>query len=147
MSAYCSKSDLELAVGGAAVLVRLLDKDRNGVADANLIDACLTKATSEADCALQIRHQLPLQELPAILTTHVAALAAYYAHQMGTDGQGVPDRHVQAAADARTFFDQLAEGHRTIGIPHKPATDQDVRQINTDPYGDRVTRRSLKGFW
>jgi len=85
--AYCTATDLEYAVGGAANLIRLLDKNRDHVADADYVTSCLVRATSEIDSALQIRHQLPLTvPYPEILVTHTAALAAYYAHQYGTDG-------------------------------------------------------------
>ncbi len=148
--AYCEQADLELAVGGAANLVRLLDKDRDDVADADAITACLARATSEIDSALQIRHQLPLTtdgngDYPAILVTHAASLAAYYAHQYGTDGQGVPQRIAEAAKDARDWLDLLAAGTRTVGTTVKPTADLEAAQVDTNPHGGWVTRDSLKG--
>jgi len=146
--AYCTQSDLELAVGGVANLVRLLDKDNDDVADEDAVTACLARATSEIDSALQIRHQLPLAEpYPPILITHAATLAAYYAHQYGTDGQGVPQRVVEAAKDARDWLDMLAAGTRTVGTVVKPTAGQEVAQVDTNPTGGWVTRQSLRGFW
>lgn len=146
--AYCSSTDLEFAVGGAANLVQLLDKDRDGVADTAYVTACIAKADSEIDSALQVRHELPLAApYPAILVTHGAALAAYYAHQNGTDGQGVPERIAAAAKDARDWLDMLAAGTRTVGTTTAPTANQQVDQIDTNPDGGWVTRESLRGFW
>ncbi len=146
--AYCTEADLALSVGGSANLVRLLDKNRDAVADADMVEACLTRASSEVDSALQLRHSLPLTfPAPAILTTHTAALAAYYAHALGTDGQGIPQFIRTAADDARTFLTDLAEGRRSLGVAAKPASDLEAKQVDPDPNGTKVSRTSLRGFW
>lgn len=144
---YSVQADVELRVGGAARLVQLLDKDGDGVADAALVSACLTQANSEVDAAIQLRHSLPLASTPAILTATEASLAAYYAYQFGSDGQGMPPAVRQMAEDARAFLTDVADGRRTLALAVKPATDLDVQQIDPDPNGDRVSRTSLKGFW
>jgi len=144
---YSTQADVELRVGGAARLVQLLDKDGDGVADAALVTACLTQANSEVDAAIQLRHSLPLASTPAILTAHEASLAAYYAYQFGSDGQGMPPAVRQMAEDARGFLTDVADGRRTLALSVKPATDLDVQQIDPDPNLDRVSRASLKGFW
>lgn len=145
--AYSTQTDMELRVGGAAVLNRLLDKDGDGTADAALVTACLNQANSEVDAAVQVRHSLPLASTPTILTVTESSLAAYYAHQFGTDGQGVPPNVRQMAEDARAFLTDLAEGRRTLAVASKPATDLDAKQVDPDPDLDRVSRTSLKGFW
>lgn len=145
--ARITQTDLELAVGGAANLVRLLDKDRDGVADSALVDRCINNAEAEADTALQVRHSLPITGTSAILITHESTLAAFYAHQYGTDGMGVPPSIEAAAKVSRDWFNDLAEGRRTLGQASKTATDLDVKQVDPDPLLTRVSRASLRGMW
>ena len=145
--AYSTPDDLALRVGGSAVLVRLLDKDGDGVADDALVSACINQASSEVDAAVQVRHSLPLASTPMILTATESSLAAYYAHQFGTDGQGVPPNVRQMAEDARAFLTDVAEGRRTLAVSVKPATDLEAAQVDPDPDQTSVSRTSLKGFW
>jgi hypothetical protein len=130
MSPYFSQTDLEYAVGGAATLVQLLDKDGDGVADAQFVARVQARATAEARSAIQVSTDLTVLEggtLPDSLVYTSANIGAFYAYLEGTQGQGVPDHIRQAYDDAL------------------PRPVQDQPEVSIEPGG--VSRRSLKSFW
>jgi phage gp36-like protein len=148
--AYCSQTDLEFAVGGAATLVQLLDKDGDGYADAGFVSRILSRATGEAKSAVQVACDLTSLEngpLPDSLVYAVANIAAYYAFLEGTQGQGVPDSIRSNYEDALRWLDQVARRERSLGATPRATTDQSVGQVDPDPYGCKVSRRSLRGLW
>ena len=44
---FFTQADLERAAGGAAVIVELLDKDKDGVADSDHVEAVIEAGSSE----------------------------------------------------------------------------------------------------
>ncbi len=148
--AYCSQTDLEYAVGGAATLVQLLDKDGDGYADTAFVSRILDRATGEAKSAIQVSNDLTVLEagtIPDSLVYVVANIAAYYAFLEGTQGQGLPD-HIRANYDdALRWLDQVAKKERSLGAVPRAASDQSVQQVDPDAYGCKVSRRSLRGMW
>jgi glutathione S-transferase len=134
---YCSSSDLQIAVGGSPVLVQLLDKDGDGVADSDQIAACLARATAEANSALQVVIDIDSLSAPYpdALIYNTAAIAAYLAWLQGGEGQTMPDAIKAAVDDARRWLDQVARRERTLGTLPKPATGQQVEQVDRNPEG------------
>jgi phage gp36-like protein len=148
--AYASQTDLEYAVGGAATLVQLLDKDGDGLADAPFVARILDRATGEAKSAVQVTSDLAALEnnpLPDALVYAVANIAAYYAYLEGTQGQGVPEAIRANYDDALRWLDQVARKERSLGAVPRTTTDQRVGLIDPDPQGCSVSRRSLRGLW
>jgi phage gp36-like protein len=147
---YCSKTDLEYAVGGAATLVQLLDKDGDGFADEAFVNRILDRATGEAKSALQVSTDLAALEngpIPDSLQYATANVAAYYAYLEGTQGQGVPDSIRSNYEDALRWLDQIARKERALGTVPRAKTDQQVTQVDPDPCLRSVSRRSLRGLW
>ena len=148
MQAFCSKADLELAVGGAAALVQLLDHDRDQVADQDLVDAAITAAmaevTSTAQIVVLLRTLAP--PYPVVLVRITARIAAYYAWLLGSKGQAMPDDVRQDYQEALRWLDRLAEGKRTLGVDPHPASALGVGLVEVNREGDRITRKSMEGF-
>lgn len=147
---FCSQTDLEYAVGGAATLAQLLDKDGDGYADAQFVSRILDRATGEAKSAVQLSNDLGALAngvIPDSLIYATANIAAYYAFLEGTQGQGVPDSIRANYDDALRWLDQIARKERTLGATPRTVTDQQVGIIDPDPQGLKVSRRSLRGFW
>ena len=134
---YCSSSDLSLAVGGGSVLVQLLDKNGDGVADADQVAACLARATSEVNGAIQIAIDLDSLSAPYPdeLIYRTADIAAYRAWLQGGDGQTMPDAIKASYENAAKWLDQVARRERTLGVLPKPATSQQAEQIDRNPTG------------
>ena len=144
---YCTQADLEAAIGGAAILKQLLDKDGDGTADAAQVTAVLTEATAECDAAIQVAVQLPLSTTPDALKYNCARIAAYLAHLQGGEGQVVPDAIQRKYDMARDFLTRVARREATLGVASKPVTDHQVKQVErstaTKP---RFTFETSKGF-
>jgi phage gp36-like protein len=148
--AYCTQTDLEYAVGGAAILVQLLDKDGDGISDEGYVVRILNRATAEVASAVRISTSLESLELssyPDALVYTTANIAAYYAFLEGTSGQGLPQHIRDNYQDSLRWLDQVARRERTLGESPKVTTDLQVRQVDPDPYSRGVSRAGLKGFW
>jgi len=146
--AYSSQTLLEQAVGGASILVQLLDKNGDGTADAALITECLDRGDEEVNGKIQVAVQLPLTTVPERVKRAATDIACYWAFQIGTAGQGTPgDVRVRYEA-AQKFLDDVAERRQTVGAVAKPPTDQQVTEVQVEPYvvGTSI-RDSLKGLW
>jgi phage gp36-like protein len=146
--AYASQTDLEYAVGGAARLVELLDKDGDGYADLPFVTRILDRATAEVQSAIQVSTDLStLSTPPPSLIFATAGIAAYYAYLEGTAGHAVPEAILANHNDALRWLDQVARRERSLGSVPRSTTDQAATQIDPDPYGCSVSRRGLRGFW
>lgn len=153
MTAYATSSDLAVAVGGSSVLVQLLDKNGDGIADTDQVSACLNRATAEVNSALQIVIDLNsiAAPFPDALIYNTADIAAYYAWLQGADGQTMPEAVTARYQAAVRWLDQIAKRERTLGVLPKPATGQQVAQVDRNPAGRDYrspTWRSTAGpFW
>jgi len=152
--AYCTQADVEIAVGGARILVELLDKDSDGVADAAGVSAILARATAEIDSALQVAIDITTitsTPYPAALIYAAADIAAYYAYLTGTAQQTIPEPMQARYAAALRWLDQVARRERTLGVTPKPASGQQAEQIDRNPAESpqkTPTWSSLAGaFW
>ncbi len=118
--AFCSKADLELAVGGARELRQLADPDNTGTAVESLIDDYIETGAAEVRSAAEIKHEpetlanLDADSLRRCRDAN-AALSARTAYTKGGRGLAMPE-FVSAAADrADDYLDQLAKGLRRLG--------------------------------
>ena len=146
--AYTSQVLVEYAVGGAAVLVQLLDKTGDGVIDAGLMTDVLARADAEVNSAIQVAVQLPLATTPDAVKYAATDIAAFIAFQYGTSSMGVPEQVRSRYEAALRWLDDVATRKRTVGTAVKPPTDQQVQQVNVEPYSAGTSiRDALKGFW
>ena len=149
--ARLAQADLERALGGADVLVQLLDFDGDGVADSSSVTEILAEVDAEANSYIQIRVDLSSAGLATapLLLMREKACAAYLCYLRGTRaGQGMPPNIEQARRDAIEWYEKVGAGTATIGTVTKPASDLQVEQVarSTDAL-PRVTWDTLKGFW
>jgi phage gp36-like protein len=146
--ARITKAQLEAAVGGAAILVQLLDKNFDGIADDDLVEQCIEKAEIEAASAVQVAIDLddPNVETSRALEQKKLDVAAYWAYQKGTSGQAVPQDIRDAYEDAKEWFDKVAGGKRALGQARHPRSSLPVKQVPIDPESRRTTRSNMKGF-
>lgn len=141
------QADVELVLGGAAILKQLLDKGNAGAADPNLVATVIAHASSEALAAIAVQYS-PSQLVapyPDILVFATARLAGYYAWTMGSDGNALPDGAMRLKDDALSVFDRIAKRQLSLGIAIDPATNQAVAEIDRNPNNDQTTRASTSG--
>ncbi len=146
--ARITKPQLEAAIGGAAVLVQLLDKNFDGVADDELVEQAIEKAEIECASAVQVAFDLddPNIETSRALEQQKLVIAVYWAYQKGTSGQAVPQDVRDAYEDAILWLDKVAAGKRALGQSRNPRSSLPVEQVPIDPTSKRTTRANMKGF-
>ncbi|MBN1899818.1 DUF1320 domain-containing protein [Candidatus Sumerlaeota bacterium] len=71
---YATKNDLEKRLG-ADILVSLADDNRDGVADEDIVNDALNKASSKIDLYLSGRYTVPLPFVPGVITEICISLA------------------------------------------------------------------------
>lgn len=142
------QSDLEAAVGGASVLRDLLDKNDDGVPDAELVEEVIDTVEGEVKSAVEVAIRLddPAVEQSRILHQKKRVLAKFWCYHVGTNGQAVPQEARDAYQEVLDWLDRVALGRRTLGHSPAPATSYPVETVDIDPEGTRVTRDNLKHF-
>lgn len=148
MAVRATQTDLELALGGAAYLVQLQDKDGDGIADAASVTSILAWAAGEIDG--RIRRQVPPESLtapyPANLVMHEAAVGAYLAFRTGTGGLAMPDNIERGYRDALAWADAVGDKRITFsGTAEAPHQIRDTL-VDINPSGTRINRRTMRGF-
>lgn len=153
--AYCTRADLENAVGGAARLRQLADFNRTD----NPNDAAVVATISGwlEDEAATIRSKVEVKHDPETLANLDAAsrrkladanatLSARTAHEKGSGGLETPDKLERRAERIEKWLDDLAEGRARLGRAAGgvvAAINQPVGVVAPDPLGVKV---SVTGF-
>lgn len=118
--AYCTQADLEIAVGGAAVLRELADPNETGSASSTIVDDYLESGAAEVRTAVEVKHDpetianLDDGSLRRLRDAN-AALSARIAYTKGGQGNAMPQWVEAAAVRAEEFLDKLATGQRRLG--------------------------------
>lgn len=134
-------------------MVQLLDKNGDGTADTDQVNACLARGTAECNSALQVVIDLDSLSAPYpdALIYAAADISAYYAWLQGGDGQTMPEAARTRYENATRWLDQIAKRERTLGVLPKPATGQQVEQIDRNPtdaaYRTPTWRSTAGPFW
>lgn len=147
---YCAQANMERAVGGAAVLVELLDKDGDGIADALLVTELLSRADGEIDAAIQqagIEPSTLTSPYPNQIVFCAADLCAYLAFTYGTSGQGVPPEITARHQNALRLLDDFALRKRSVNAPSSQTTNMLLQQVerSTDA-APAYTFETSRGF-
>jgi len=148
---YCNQTDLEIALGGADVLVQLADRDGTGVADAATVTDFLESGAALVRSVVEVKY-----EPEAIASFDADSLrllrdcnkwiSAQIAWLEGGRGQAVPDRVAEQAEQCRVRVDEIKTGERRLGrIAGKTpiAIGQPVGIVNFDPNASGI---SIAGF-
>ena len=149
MPRFFEQSDLERAVGGAAQLVQLLDKDKDDVADLDMVRQVQDAASNEIASYIQPIIDLDALEAPypLALVFKAADAGAFYAWRYGSYGQGIPDHVIQAYDAAIRWAQDVGQRKATLGFSPKPTLDPPAKLIDHDPLGVGVTVAGFKrGF-
>lgn len=149
--AYCTQAELEIALGGAAVLVQLADPNMTGTADATTVQDYLESGAARVRSVVEVRYA---PEVIAALDSDSLRLlrdlnkwfSAQIAWLEGSRGADVPDR-VQAQAEwADKTLAEIRTGERRLGRVSGgtvPALSTVVASVDHDPLGTGV---SVAGF-
>lgn len=145
MTPFCTQADLELAVGGASILVQLLDKNKDNIADASMVFQVLDAASNEMASYIQVTVDLATlsSPYPLSLVTKTADLAAFYAWRYGADGQSIPDNVLQGREAAVRWGQDVATKRAALGVVPKAGLDQVVGLRDFDEGGHGI---SVAGF-
>ncbi len=149
MTRFCQQADLERALGGAAQLVQLLDKDGDNVADADMVAQVIDAAMSEISSYIQVVVDLTtlVAPYPFALVSKTADVAAFYAWRYGAYGQAIPENVVQGYDKAVSWSQDVAAKKATLGAVRKQVLDQPVGVRDFDPLGSKVSIAAFKkGF-
>ena len=125
MTDYATLSDL-IERAGEDEILQIADRDRDGVADPDVIDKAIATAGTEIDGYIGTRYRLPLPAVPGLINTWAVSIARYHLHL-----NGPPDHVVR---DWKAAMDALRDV--TVGKINLPFDD--VSQQPSDGAG-RVT--------
>ena len=127
---YVSATDLGNRIGEGE-LIRLSDRDGDGVADTGVIDAAIAEADGVIDGYLAGRYDLPLASPPALLKTIACDLILYALHWVEPP-EGLRNRK----NDAIKMLQSIADGKLVLD-GRTPSTDTpqwgDALAVTTDP--------------
>ncbi len=101
---YAVLNDLVERAGEDEIL-QVADRDNDGAADPDVIEAALIHADNTANVYVAVRYTLPLTHVPDMLRTWCVSIARYHLHR-----DGAPDYVVRDYKDAVTALKDLARG-------------------------------------
>lgn len=148
-----TQADLERALGGAQVLVELLDFDGDGVADATSVSEILVEADEEANSYIgeTVNVSDATVATAPLLLMREKACAVYLVWLRGTRSQAMPDAVRQARLDAIEWYKDVRDRRAGLGTTTKPATAQFVEQVTLQPSDTLVSqsspRQRFRGMW
>lgn len=151
-NSYAAQTDLEVALGGASVLVDLADYDRDGVADASVVTDYLESGAAEVRTAVEVKHDpetvaaLDSASLRRLVDAN-AALSARIAWEKGGKGMAMPSWVRDRAERTDRFLDALAKGERRLGRVAggtQAAINQPAKQVEYGLETDDNNVRTIK---
>ncbi len=134
--AYLTEQDLINRIG-AAEMLRLSDRDGDGLADAGVVEAAIDEAESAINGYLTGRYKLPLDPVPALLKGLAADLAIYGLHPWGA-----PEEMRQRYKDAMTTLGKIAAGDIVLDAEKIPT----VSMAQWGDSGPVLAEPRSKGF-
>lgn len=138
---YATKADMLNRFGDREVIA-LTDRANLGVINDTVLDAALAESMAEIDPYLAPRHQLPLANVPRIVTGFACDIARYRLCGSGvTLTDDIRDRY----KDAIRFFEHVAAGKIGLGLD---AANNPARPANTVQFSvpaGRVFGRDVRG--
>lgn len=151
MPQYCDEANLARAVGGPARLKELLDKDQDGIADADLVNVALDDAGVDITTALAVNLQLDAGPLKPpyteALISHAARCAAFHAWTIGGEGQAMPPWIAQRREAAIRWAEKAGIRQLTLGTAAPAPAGRGPRIVDPDPDGTGISRAGFsRGF-
>jgi len=106
---YATLDDLIQRAGEAEIL-DVADRDGDGMADLDVVDAALAHADNTINGYVGVKYDLPLTAVPAPVNTWAVSIARYFLHRYGA-----PDYVAQDYKDAIAALKDVARG--LIALP------------------------------
>lgn len=119
-NSYAQQSDLEIALGGKAVLLQLADPNNQGAPDPATVTDYLESGAVLVRSAVEVKHDpetianLDAASLRLLLDAN-AALSARIAWEKGGKGMACPTHTAERADRYDAIVDKIAEGKRRLG--------------------------------
>lgn len=113
--AYASAQDIVELYGQAALYVA--DHDRDGAADAGVVERALASAEAEIDTYIGARYPLPLATVPAFLKQLCVDIAVY---RLALSADVLTEEHRRRYDDAIKHLMRIAEGKAALVFPADP---------------------------
>jgi phage gp36-like protein len=118
VATYASKADID-DLYGTALLVRIADEDRDGVADQEKVDKGLSAADAIIDAYLSAQYPLPLSTVPEVLKTCAIDIAVY---KIPITRAPRTEEMRLRYEDALKLLERISTGKVGLGLP---TTDED----------------------
>lgn len=143
--AYATTANVELAVGGAARLLQLSDDDRDGIADAGLIDSAIAEADGLINSYASKRYHVPLTtptvDIVALSARHAARVLRRYKNQ-------VLASDITDEKNDRDWLKALSLGQVNLASdPQPPESAIVLDKAQPRESTKNVSRERLKGYW
>ncbi|ADU63405.1 MAG: DUF1320 domain-containing protein [Pseudodesulfovibrio sp.] len=134
---YATETDIIARYGQDQLLV-LADRDGDGLADAEVIAGGLADADAEIDAYLAKRYDLPLAEVPPVLTRLAVDIAVY--RMCDTDAMATEGRR-KRYEDAVSLLRRIGTGEIALGQQPEPQTSSGSASVVSAP---RTFRRGIR---
>jgi hypothetical protein len=143
--ALFTQAQLEIALGGSDKLVQLA---KAASINDPVIAAFMVEVTAAASGKIYSVTQIAADvNDPNILTPFMVqcgvVAGVYWSWHKSTGGQAIPPEVKEAYRDAIDEVKEYAEGLRAIGATPTPSTSAGLENIDPNPTGTRITRKSL----
>ncbi len=139
---YASLPDL-IERAGEDEILQVADRDNDGTADPDVIEAALVHADNLANGYVAVRYALPLTLVPDLLRTWCVSIARYYLHR-----DGAPDYVVRDYKDATAALKDLARGviDLPIGGDDPAPAPSETGRVSVSGPDPVFTAENLKGW-
>ena len=137
---YATLDDLNERAGEDEVR-QIADRDGDGQADPDVIEAALQGASNVVDSYVSTKYTLPFVEAPPVLTTWATSLTRYTLHR-----HGAPE-HVET--DFKTAMQALrdvAKGVATLPVPSDNPTGPEIGTHASYSPEEVFTEQNLRGW-
>ncbi len=140
------------AVGGDDILVQLLDRDGDGVADSPIVDEILDEIDGEANSYIFLAidsSDRSVDSAPALLRKELDC-GVYLCWLRGTQAQAMPEAVRVAREDAIRWYGDVRDRRAGLGMATRPTTSQQVQQVtktaDEDWFNSAGPRRRFDGW-
>lgn len=141
---YCTSVELAFVAGGAEKLVDLTDRDKDGAADADVIEAAIERAGKKIDEYAAKQYLVPMDPVDDGIKWRCAEIAVFLLRQdLGSDAEG----QVKAWEGHQKWLEDLAAGNVVVASTPQPTKSTMRIDAAKKPTLRTVTRDKLKGAW
>lgn len=116
--AYAVEQDIADRYGADALLV-VADRDGDGFVDSDIVETALVDAGAEIDAYLTAKYDLPLKDVPPVLTRLSVDIALY---RLSGDAGALTEERRQRYEDAIKLLEAISTGKASLGLENPPAS-------------------------